>query len=39
VFLFDGEQYGFNKKENLRRAWEAELYFYAALMTRSGRTF
>ena len=34
--LFDGEQHGFRKGENLRRAMDAELYFYAALLTRSG---
>lgn len=35
-FLFDGEQHGFRKGENIRRAMDAELYFYAALLTRSG---
>jgi dipeptidyl aminopeptidase/acylaminoacyl peptidase len=35
-FLFDGEQHGFRKAENIRRALDAELYFYAALLTRSG---
>jgi dipeptidyl aminopeptidase/acylaminoacyl peptidase len=35
-FLFDGEQHGFRKAENIRRAMDAELYFYAALLTRSG---
>jgi dipeptidyl aminopeptidase/acylaminoacyl peptidase len=34
--LFDGEQHGFRKGENIRRAMDAELYFYAALLTRSG---
>jgi dipeptidyl aminopeptidase/acylaminoacyl peptidase len=35
-FLFEGEQHGFRKAENVRRALDAELYFYAALLTRSG---
>jgi dipeptidyl aminopeptidase/acylaminoacyl peptidase len=35
-FLFEGEQHGFRKAENIRRALDAELYFYAALLTRSG---
>ena len=35
-FLFAGEQHGFRKAENVRRALDAELYFYAALLTRSG---
>ncbi len=38
-FLFDGEQHGFRKADNIRRAMEAELYFYAALLTRSGLHF
>lgn len=38
-FLFDGEQHGFRKGENIRRAMDAELYFYAALLTRSGLNF
>jgi dipeptidyl aminopeptidase/acylaminoacyl peptidase len=32
-FLFDGEQHGFRKAENIRRALDAELYFYAMLLT------
>lgn len=35
-FLFEGEQHGFRKAENIRRSLDAELYFYAALLTRSG---
>jgi dipeptidyl aminopeptidase/acylaminoacyl peptidase len=35
-FLFEGEQHGFRKAENIRRALDAELYFYSALLTRSG---
>jgi dipeptidyl aminopeptidase/acylaminoacyl peptidase len=27
--LFDGEQHGFRKAENIKRAFEAELYFYS----------
>jgi dipeptidyl aminopeptidase/acylaminoacyl peptidase len=29
--LFDGEQHGFRKAENIKRALDAELYFYSAL--------
>ena len=28
--LFSGEQHGFRKAENIKRALDAELYFYAA---------
>jgi dipeptidyl aminopeptidase/acylaminoacyl peptidase len=37
-FLFEGEQHGFRRAENQRRALDAELYFYAALVfgTRLG---
>ena len=38
-FLFDGEQHGFRKAENIRRALDAELYFYAMLTLRSGLRF
>ena len=31
-FLFDGEQHGFRKAENIKRALDAELYFYAMLI-------
>ena len=34
--LFEGEQHGFRKAENIRRALDAELYFYAMLILRSG---
>ena len=27
--LFDGEQHGFRRAENIKRALDAELYFYA----------
>jgi hypothetical protein len=27
--LFEGEQHGFRKAENIKRALEGELYFYA----------
>jgi dipeptidyl aminopeptidase/acylaminoacyl peptidase len=27
--LFDGEQHGFRKAENIKRVLEAELYFYS----------
>ena len=38
-FLFDGEQHGFRKGKNIRRALDAELYFYAALVVRTGLHF
>jgi dipeptidyl aminopeptidase/acylaminoacyl peptidase len=38
-FLFDGEQHGFRKAENIRRALDAELYFYAMLILCSGLRF
>ncbi len=38
-FLFDGEQHGFRRAENIRRALDAELYFYAMLILRSGLRF
>jgi dipeptidyl aminopeptidase/acylaminoacyl peptidase len=37
--LFDGEQHGFRKGENIRRALDAELYFYATLVLRTGLHF
>ena len=37
--LFDGEQHGFRRAENIRRALDAELYFYATLILRSGLRF
>jgi dipeptidyl aminopeptidase/acylaminoacyl peptidase len=37
--LFSGEQHGFRQGGNLRRALDAELYFYAALVFRTGLTF
>ena len=37
--LFDGEQHGFRRAENIRRALDAELYFYAMLVLRSGLRF
>jgi len=33
------EQHGFRKAENIRRALDAELYFYAMLILRSGLRF
>jgi dipeptidyl aminopeptidase/acylaminoacyl peptidase len=38
-FLFEGEQHGFRKADNIKRALDAELYFYAALVLRSGLHF
>jgi len=37
--LFSGEQHGFRKAANIMRALDAELYFYAALVFRSGLAF
>ena len=38
-FLFGGVQHGFRRAENIRRALDAELYFYAMLVLRSGLRF
>ncbi len=38
-FLFEGEQHGFRKAETLKRALDAELYFFATLVLRSGLRF
>jgi dipeptidyl aminopeptidase/acylaminoacyl peptidase len=38
-FLFDGEQHGFRRSENIKRALDAELYFYAIMLLRSGLRF
>jgi dipeptidyl aminopeptidase/acylaminoacyl peptidase len=37
--LFDGEQHGFRRSETIKRALDAELYFYATLLLRSGLHF
>ncbi len=37
--LFEGEQHGFRKADNIKRALDAELYFYAALVLRSKLRF
>jgi len=37
--LFAGEQHGFRKAENIKRALDAELYFYSTLLLRSGLRF
>jgi dipeptidyl aminopeptidase/acylaminoacyl peptidase len=37
--LFSGEQHGFRRAENIKRALDAELYFYSSLMVRSGLRF
>src|SRR5207245_6258786 len=31
--LFDGEQHGFRRADNVKRALDAELYFYATFLT------
>ena len=38
-FLFEGEQHGFRRAENIKRALDAELYFYAMLILRCGLRF
>jgi dipeptidyl aminopeptidase/acylaminoacyl peptidase len=37
--LFAGEQHGFRRSENIKRALDAELYFYAVLAFRAGLRF
>ena len=37
--LFSGEQHGFRNGANIQRALDAELYFYAAEVFRTGLTF
>ena len=37
--LFSGEQHGFRKGSNIMRALDAELYFYAGLVFRTGLEF
>jgi dipeptidyl aminopeptidase/acylaminoacyl peptidase len=37
--LFSGEQHGFRKAENIKRALDAELYFYAVNVFRTGLSF
>src|SRR4029079_10546523 len=37
--LFAGEQHGFRGADNIKRALDAELYFYAALVFRIGLAF
>jgi dipeptidyl aminopeptidase/acylaminoacyl peptidase len=37
--LFSGEQHGFRKAENIKRALDAELYFYAVNIFRTGLSF
>jgi dipeptidyl aminopeptidase/acylaminoacyl peptidase len=38
-FLFAGEQHGFRKAGNIQRSLDAELYFYAIDVFRTGLTF
>ena len=38
-FLFDGEQHGFRQAENIKRALDAELYFYASIFLKKGLRF
>ena len=37
--LFAGEQHGFRRAENIKRALDAELYFYAGLVFRTRLSF
>ncbi len=37
--LFSGEQHGFRKADNIKRSLDAELYFYAIHVCRTGLTF
>jgi dipeptidyl aminopeptidase/acylaminoacyl peptidase len=37
--LFSGEQHGFRKAENIKRALDAELYFYSVNVFRTGLSF
>jgi len=37
--LFAGEQHGFRKAENTKRALDAELYFYAVLVFKVALLF
>ena len=38
-FLFSGEQHGFRKGSNIQRCLDAELYFYAIEVFKTGLTF
>jgi dipeptidyl aminopeptidase/acylaminoacyl peptidase len=38
-FLFSGEQHGFRSAANIQRALDAELYFYAVEVFKTGLTF
>jgi dipeptidyl aminopeptidase/acylaminoacyl peptidase len=37
--LFSGEQHGFRRAENIKRALDAELYFYSSLLVKNGLRF
>ena len=37
--LFETEQHGFRQPENIKRALDAELYFYATVLLRKGLRF
>jgi dipeptidyl aminopeptidase/acylaminoacyl peptidase len=37
--LFEGEQHGFRQAENIKRALDAELYFYSVLAFKNGLRF
>jgi hypothetical protein len=37
--LFDGEQHGFRQADNIKRALDAELYFYATFLTNQRLEF
>jgi dipeptidyl aminopeptidase/acylaminoacyl peptidase len=38
-FLFAGEQHGFRKSATIKRALDAELYFYATVVLKTGLRF
>ena len=37
--LFDGEQHGFRRGENIKRSLDGELYFYAMFLTDQRLSF
>ncbi len=37
--LFEGEQHGFRNGDNIKRALDAELYFYATMLLKKGIRF
>lgn len=37
--LFEGEQHGFRRSQNIKRALDAELYFYSIFLSAEKLTF